>query len=287
MPGRFNQIGVVYRDQDDATLIALQRLRKFLSAQKIAVSESVISSLPDENNLAVENPSVMSSADLIIVLGGDGSMLAAARAFAVQQIPLLCINLGRLGFLADIPLSEMEAVLDQIFAGNLLEEQRLLLQMEILQDDQVIESEIAFNDVVLHKWESLRMIEFETFVDDRSVHRQRADGMIVSTPTGSTAYALSTGGPITDPAMEAILLVPISPHAMGVRPMVVPGSSCIEIRLMHSAIDTRVSYDGQGNLKLSSNQILRITASAHKARLVHPAGYDYFELLRTKLHWGK
>jgi len=287
MPGRFNQIGVVYRDQDDATLTALQRLRKFLSAQKIAVSESVISSLPDENNLAVENPSVMSSADLIIVLGGDGSMLAAARAFAVQQIPLLCINLGRLGFLADIPLSEMEAVLDQIFAGNLLEEQRLLLQMEILQDDQVIESEIAFNDVVLHKWESLRMIEFETFVDDRSVHRQRADGMIVSTPTGSTAYALSTGGPITDPAMEAILLVPISPHAMGVRPMVVPGSSCIEIRLMHSAIDTRVSYDGQGNLKLSSNQILRITASAHKARLVHPAGYDYFELLRTKLHWGK
>lgn len=287
MPGRFNQIGVVYRDQNDATLTALKRLQTFLSTRKISFSESVISSKPSENLLDVEDGSSMSNADLIIVLGGDGSMLAAARAFSALEIPLLCINLGRLGFLADIPLDKMEPILDQIFAGNLLEEQRLLLQLEILQGEQVIASHIAFNDVVLHKWENLRMVEFETFVDDRSVHRQRADGMIVSTPTGSTAYALSSGGPITDPAMEAILLVPISPHAMTVRPMVVPGSSRIEIQLKPPAAGARVSYDGLGNLKLSGNQLLRITASDHKARLIHPADYDYFELLRTKLHWGK
>ena len=287
MPARFNQIGVVYRNGNDTTLDALQRLRKFLTDRKMDVNESVITSQPSANNLQVENPSAMNGADLIIVLGGDGSMLAAARAFSAQQIPLLCINLGRLGFLADIPLEEMEPILDQIFAGELLEEQRLLLQMEILRGDQVVTSEIAFNDVVLHKWQSLRMVEFETFIDDRSVHRQRADGMIICTPTGSTAYSLSTGGPIADPSMDAILLVPISPHAMTIRPMVVPGSSRIDIKLIAPTIDTRVSYDGQGNLRLSADDTLRVTASPHRVRLIHPADYDYFELLRTKLHWGK
>ncbi|RLA06312.1 MAG: NAD(+) kinase [Gammaproteobacteria bacterium] len=287
MSAQFNQVGVVYRNENDATLKALQRLKSFLSARKINFNESAITSQPCANNLRVEDTSAMGGADLIIVLGGDGSMLAAARAFAAQEIPLLGINLGRLGFLTDIPLNEMEPVLDEIFAGNLREERRLLLQMDILRNGDLIAKEVAFNDVVLHKWESLRMVEFETFVDDHLVHRQRADGMIVSTPTGSTAYALSTGGPIADPAMEAILLVPISPHAMTGRPMVVPGSSRIEIKLMVPAIDTRVSYDGQGNLKLSGADVLRITASPHKARLIHPADYDYFELLRTKLHWGK
>jgi NAD+ kinase len=287
MPSRFNQIGVVYRDQNDTTLSALKRLQTFLSSREISYSESVIASRPDDNLLDIDDDSSMKTADLIIVLGGDGSMLAAARAFSSLEIPLLCINLGRLGFLADIPLDEMEPILDQIFAGNLLEEQRLLLNMEILQGDQVIASSIALNDIVLHKWENLRMVEFETFVDDRSVHRQRADGMIVATPTGSTAYALSSGGPITDPAMEAILLVPISPHAMTVRPMVLPGSSRIEIQLKAPALGARIAYDGLGNLKLTADNRLRITASEHKARLIHPADYDYFELLRTKLHWGK
>ncbi len=287
MPSRFNQIGVVYRDQNDTTLSALKRLQTFLSSREISYSESVIASRPDDNLLNIDDDSSMQNADLIIVLGGDGSMLAAARAFSSLEIPLLCINLGRLGFLADIPLDEMEPILDQILAGNLLEEQRLLLKMEILQGDQVIASSIALNDIVLHKWENLRMVEFETFVDDRSVHRQRADGMIVATPTGSTAYALSSGGPITDPAMEAILLVPISPHAMTVRPMVLPGSSRIEIQLKAPALGARIAYDGLGNLKLTAENRLRITASEHKARLIHPADYDYFELLRTKLHWGK
>ncbi|MDF1817413.1 MAG: NAD(+)/NADH kinase [Immundisolibacteraceae bacterium] len=287
MPSRFNQIGVVYRDQNDTTLSALKRLQTFLSSREISYSESVIASRPDDNLLDIDDDSSMKTADLIIVLGGDGSMLAAARAFAALEIPLLCINLGRLGFLADIPLDEMEPILDQILAGNLLEEQRLLLNMEILQGDQVIASSIALNDIVLHKWENLRMVEFETFVNDRSVHRQRADGMIISTPTGSTAYALSSGGPITDPAMEAILLVPISPHAMTVRPMVLPGSSRIEIQLKAPALGARIAYDGLGNLKLTADHRLRITASEHKARLIHPADYDYFELLRTKLHWGK
>jgi NAD+ kinase len=287
MPSRFNQIGVVYRDQNDTTLSALTRLQTFLSSREISFSESVIASRPNDNLLNIDDDSSMKAADLIIVLGGDGSMLAAARAFSSLEIPLLCINLGRLGFLADIPLDDMEPILDQIFAGNLLEEQRLLLHMEILQGEQVIASSIALNDIVLHKWENLRMVEFETFVNDRSVHRQRADGMIVSTPTGSTAYALSSGGPITDPAMEAILLVPISPHAMTVRPMVLPGSSRIEIQLKAPALGARIAYDGLGNLKLTAGHRLRITASEHKARLIHPADYDYFELLRTKLHWGK
>ncbi|MEL0083207.1 MAG: NAD(+) kinase [Gammaproteobacteria bacterium] len=287
MPARFNQIGVVYRNDGHTTLDALERLRNFLSARKIQVSESVINTHQPTNCLRVADRELIGNPDLVIVLGGDGSMLAAARAFAVDDIPLLCINLGRLGFLADIPLDDLESILDPIFAGDLVEEQRLLLQMEILRDDQIIADEIALNDVVLHKWRNLRMVEFETFINDRSVNRQRADGMIISTPTGSTAYSLSTGGPIADPTMEAILLVPISPHAMAVRPMVIPGSSRIEIRLIAPATDTHISYDGQGSIRLADDDLLRITASSHKARLIHPADYDYFELLRTKLHWGK
>ncbi len=287
MSDQFTHVGVVYRDPDTPTHVALQRLREFLSAQQTTISEAVIISHSTENNLQIAITAELEQADLVIVLGGDGSMLAAARAFAQLEIPLLCINLGRLGFLADIPLHDMEPVLTKIFEGNLIEEQRLLLQMEIFCDGEVIATEPAFNDVVLHKLESLRMVEFETFIDDRSVHQQRADGMIVSTPTGSTAYALSTGGPIADPSLESILLVPVSPHAMTIRPMVVPASSRVEIKLIAPTTVARVSYDGQGNIKLSAGDLLRITASDHRVRLIHPANYDYFELLRTKLHWGK
>jgi len=287
MSNQFTQVGVVYRDEDAATLAALQRLREFLAAQKVTVSEAVIGPHPADNNLQIAITAELELADLVIVLGGDGSMLAAARAFSQLEIPLLCINLGRLGFLADIPLHDMEQVLTEIFAGNLIEEQRLLLKMEIWSDGEVIATEPAFNDVVLHKLESLRMVEFETFINDRSVHKQRADGMIVSTPTGSTAYSLSTGGPIADPSLEAILLVPVSPHAMTIRPMVVPANSRVEIRLIAPTTVARVSYDGQGNVKLAAGDLLRITASDHRVRLIHPANYDYFELLRAKLHWGK
>ena len=284
----FNKIGVVYQKQSDTTRLATDRLRAFLSRQPVTVTESVISAHPQQNDLHLTDPEALHGSDLVIVVGGDGTMLCAARALAAADIPLLCINLGRLGFLADIPLEQMEPVLAGIFAGELFEEQRQLLDMEILRDDQVSTAHTAFNDVVLHKWDSLRMIEFETFIDGRSVNRQRADGLVISTPTGSTAYALSSGGPIAYPSMDAVLLVPVSPHAMGVRPMVVPGNSAIEVRLIPGSNEqTRISYDGQGNLQMLDGDLLRVTASNHRIKLIHPADYDYFEILRTKLHWGK
>ena len=248
----------------------------------------MITSRVDLSDLAVEKSVRLKDCDLIIVLGGDGSMLAAVRALAKFEIPLLCINLGRLGFLADIPSSEMAPVLDKIFAGELREEQRLMLNLQIIRDDQVITTQIAFNEVVVVKSEVMRMIEFETTVDGHFVSRQRSDGIIISTPTGSTAYSLSCGGPIIYPSMKALILVPISPHAMGVRPMVIPSDSCVEIRLIAGRVDeARVSHDGQGILTLLPNDLVRITTSPHRVKLIHPADYDYFELLRAKLHWGK
>ena len=292
MPGtissRFKQIGIVYQNKNEETVQSVKRLIQFLSARNISYRESVITSRADFSDLDLKKAAVLKDCDLIIVLGGDGSMLAAVRALAAFEIPLLCINLGRLGFLADISSSEMETVLEKIFAGELREEQRLMLNLEIIRNGKVITTQIAFNEVVVLKSEVMRMIEFETIVDGHSVSQQRGDGTIISTPTGSTAYSLSSGGPIVYPSMEAILLVPISPHAMGIRPLVIPSSSCVEIKLIPGRVDeARVSYDGQGILTLLPDDLVRITTSPHKVKLIQPADYDYFELLRAKLHWGK
>jgi NAD+ kinase len=220
--------------------------------------------------------------DLIIVVGGDGTLLHAARELADAGVPLLGINLGRLGFLVDISPDQLEQHLDAILAGEYHVDDRALLDVST---DGVAGR--AVNDIVVHKWNSVRMIELETWIDGQFVNAQRSDGVIVSTPTGSTAYALSGGGPLVHPALDALLIVPICPHTLSNRPLVVGGDSIIELRIRdfeHEQV--RLTCDGQINLPLAEGRAIVIRRSQHRLKLLHPHGHDHYSILRAKLGWG-
>jgi len=228
------------------------------------------------------------SCDLTIIVGGDGTLLAAARTLVEYDMPILGVNLGRLGFLVDISPDDMEERVNEILDGEYEEEQRILLNAEVQHKNSPPNESDAFNDVVVHKWEVARMIETETWVDGRFLNSMRSDGLIVSTPTGSTAYALSGGGPIIEPNVDAILIVPICPHSMSYRPIVVSGDSKIEIIVkenIHS--HAQVTCDGQINLGLVSGDKILIQKKEKCIRLIHPHQHNHFEILRAKMHWGE
>jgi NAD+ kinase len=225
--------------------------------------------------------------DLAIVVGGDGTLLASGRLLAPYEVPIVGINLGRLGFLVDVSPDEMVTQLEHILRGEYREEPRFVLHAEAIREEEVIGSGDALNDVVLHVRNEIRMIEFTTRIDGHFVNTQRADGIIITTPTGSTAYALSSGGPIMHPALQAIALVPICPHTLSDRPLVISNQSVIEIQLCEDRdIPARLSFDGQNNIELESGDLLRICTRQEKVRLLHPQSYDYYHILRAKLHWG-
>jgi NAD+ kinase len=222
--------------------------------------------------------------DLVLVVGGDGTFLHAARELAEHDPALVGINLGRLGFLVDILPDEIEHRLEQILAGDYDADTRILLDARM--GDQS-EPERALNDVVIHKWNSVRMIEFETYIDGRFVNAQRSDGLIISTPTGSTAYALSGGGPLIHPRLDALLLVSICPHTMSNRPLVIAGDSRIEIRICNLQPEqVRLTCDGQIDLPLTDRDSIRIERSPRRVRLLHPRDHDHYRILRAKLGWG-
>jgi NAD+ kinase len=203
---------------------------------------------------------------------------------ADYDLPLVGINLGRLGFLVDITPHQIEDRLDQIVEGAYNADARTLLDARL---DGGPEAGRALNDVVIHKWNTVRMIEFETYIDGRFVNVQRSDGLIVATPTGSTAYALSGGGPLIHPGMDALLLVPICPHTLSNRPLVVPGGSRIEVRLRNVDPDlVRLTCDGQLDLQISDDTPIVIERSHARIRLLHPRGHDHYSILRAKLGWG-
>ncbi len=230
---------------------------------------------------------IAAEAELVVSVGGDGTLLAAARALVDSQIPLLGINLGRLGFLADVTLEQVETHLQGIFAGRYRMESRFLLEGCIERQDQKPVSHRALNDIVLHGHESISMIEFEVFSNGQLINRQRADGLIVSTPTGSTAYALSGGGPIMHPSLEALALVPICPHTLSHRPIVLPSDQQIEIRLSQAGqAIAQVSFDGQDRQLISERERLVIRRHEREITLLHPADYDYYHILRAKLNWS-
>jgi len=225
--------------------------------------------------------------DLVIVVGGDGTLLNAARSLAGQEVPLLGINLGRLGFLTDISPDDIEETLSRVLCGQFLEERRFLLEASLIRDGKVISTNLAFNDVVVHKWNVARMLESEVFIDGLFVYTMRSDGLIISTPTGSTAYALSGGGPILHPSLDALVLVPICPHTMTNRPLVVGADSKIEVLVCSDQADqAQVTCDGQLNLEVNAGDRIQVRKQA-LIHLIHPSDHDYYHILREKLHWGK
>jgi NAD+ kinase len=228
------------------------------------------------------------AADLVIAVGGDGTMLYASRLVAGRDVPLLGINRGRLGFLADITPGEMLRRLDEVLAGDYDEEHRLMLEAVIDNGDAPPRRALALNDVVLQKRDTGRMLDFENWIDGVYVNTHGGDGLVIATPTGSTAYALSGGGPIIHPNLDAITLVPICPHTLSDRPIVVRSDARIEVRVLQRP-DTRaeVACDGVPLGELGAGQRLSVAAASERVVLIPPRGYDYFRLLRSKLHWGR
>jgi NAD+ kinase len=226
------------------------------------------------------------SLDLIVVLGGDGTLLSAVRATAASDAPLLGVNLGSLGFLTDVPLSSLFSMLDAIAQGRTTVEQRSLMQCDLLRGDTVLGSYMAFNDVVVNKTALARLNNYDLFVDKVFVSSYRADGMIVATPTGSTAYSLSAGGPVVMPTVDAFVITPVAPHSLTHRPLVVPGSAVIEILPRSDEEVAYLSLDGQPGLDLRDGDRVRCSRSQHKVSLFR-TDTDFFHVLRTKLKWGE
>jgi NAD+ kinase len=225
-------------------------------------------------------------ADLAVVLGGDGSLISCARLMAEKGVPLVGINLGRLGFLTDIPADGMKTAVGAILDGDFIREERTMLAGTVWRGGKSILSALAVNDVVVSRGAMGAMIEFSVTVDGEFIFSLRADGLIVATPTGSTAYALSSGSPILHPALQALALVPVAPHTMSNRPVAIRGTSKVEITL-ERGVDARVNFDVQAHCQLEPGDVVSVSAAKRPATLLHPKGYSYFSMLRQKLRWNE
>jgi len=285
MPDLFNTIGLIGKPGQESLKGRLDELSLFLKSRGHHVlMERDASNRQEDHDLTSEQlDNFGKECDLVIVMGGDGTLLHSARSIADYDVPLVGINLGRLGFLTDVSPDDMFATLEQILTGEYREEARNLLSAEINGEVYT-----ALNDVVIHKWNLARMIEFETYIDDHFVDTQRSDGLIISTPTGSTAYALSGGGPILHPDLNATVLVPICPHTLSNRPIVISGDSKIEIVVgtETESCNVHVTCDGQTSIPLRNDKIT-ISKHSQPVRLLHPKNHDHFNTLRAKLGWGE
>lgn len=284
----FKTIGIIAKQGDVRLEETLGTLMAYLRDKglRILLDASADGLTPDTDVYPREE--LVRQCDLAIVVGGDGTLLNAARSLACHGVPLIGINLGRLGFLADISPEEITQRLEEILAGDYIEEPRALLEAEILRNGHTIQRHDALNDVVLHISNDVRMIEFDIRIDGHFVSSQRADGLVICTPTGSTAYALSGGGPILSPSLPAIGLVPVCPHTLTSRPLVVNATACIEVSLsVQNSAPAQVAFDGQSCTPVSAEDVIRIRQKDAPLRLLHPNTYDHFHILRAKLHWGE
>jgi NAD+ kinase len=225
-------------------------------------------------------------ADLAIVLGGDGTMLNIARTFAPYEVALVGVNQGRLGFLTDISIETMIETIGTILDGEYVAEDRMLLEGEVYSEGESVFSVLALNDVVVSKGLRGSMIEFEVLIDDESIYTQRSDGLIIATPTGSTAYALSAGGPILHPSLRVLSLVPVCPHTLSNRPIVISSERTVDI-VVHSADDPRCHFDSHSHFELRAGDRIRVRRYSHDISLLHPAGHSYYAMLRQKLKWNR
>lgn len=285
----FTTIGLIGKYNDPSVAPVVSRLYQFLVGRGHAVVlEQATLGTPNDGARREPLRDIGRHVDLAIVVGGDGTMLHVARQLSGHQVPLIGVNLGRLGFLTDLPSDRMLDLLAPILAGDYDTEQRMLLEAGVERDGVAVHTSNALNDVVINKAGIARLIEFETSIDDEFVSSTRADGIIIATPTGSTAYAVSAGGPILHPTLPAIALVPICPHTLSHRPILVGGDSRIDIVMTHTGDDTAyVTFDGQSNFPLRDGDRVRVRRAPTPATLIHPTGRNHYQVLRTKLRWGE
>lgn len=289
MSKRFGIIAITGKSVDRQVMRTVTRLVDHLtgSGRKVLIESSMYARRkPPPKAEVVPVATLVEQAELVISVGGDGTLLRTSRLLAGRDTPLMGINLGRLGFLVDVSPDNMSD-LDAILAGNYVTDERMLLEANVTNGEEVAASGLSLNDVVIHRWNTARMVEMEVRVEGELVTRLRSDGLIIATPTGSTAYAMATGGPIAHPGVDALLLVPVAPHSLSNRPLVLPGGVTVEVRVLgDDSRRVRISCDSQEDLPLRPGAVLTVKRSPRRVKVLHPPGYRYFEILRAKLRWG-
>jgi len=288
MPTEFKTIGILGKSSAPEIAETLITLYYFLKPNyQISIDPASAQLIPDYSGSIHPLKCLAEHCDVLIAVGGDGTFLAAARAASDCNIPLIGINLGRLGFLVDISPAELETKLNAILQGHYRKEIRFLLRTKIIRDAQVIHEETAVNEVVVHRWVTPSMIELKTSIDGVFLNSQRSDGLIISTPTGSTAYSLSAGGPIIHPALDALLLVPLNPHTLSNRPIVINASSEIEISFIKTnEVNAQVTCDHLAIPGVLISDTILIKKDPNPIIILHPENHDFFHTLRDKLHWS-
>lgn len=293
----FQTVGVIGKRRDPrvtatlTTLLGLLRERR----REVLVDTETARLLPAGQCTAAGRDALASRCELVVVIGGDGTLLDAGRSLSAAGVPILGVNQGRLGFLVDVRPEDMAGTLDALFRGEYIRDQRLVLEARVRRPDGGLSlTWMAVNDVVIRNQAAIRMVEFATWLASDGgdggwefISQHRADGFIVSTATGSTAYALSGGGPVVHPALAALALVPICPHTLSDRPIVVPASRTVRIVLGAQEAGATMTCDGQIGTALNPSDAVEIRRAAQDLLLVHPRSYSYFELLRDKLDWGR
>lgn len=290
MPPGFTRIGLIGKVEDARVADSMAALARQLLERGCGVSMESASGadqLPDQVRRCPPG-ALADGVDLIVAVGGDGTMLYAAQLAIGRDIPLLGVNRGRLGFLTDVSPDHMLESLDAVLNGRCTADRRRLLAARLAQSGSTSAGCRALNDVVVRRDEGGRMIELETWIDGRFVNTHGGDGLVIASSTGSTAYALSCGGPIVHPSLDTLVIAPISPHTLSDRPLVVGRDSRVEVRLVsRSAAHAQVTGDGLPLGALGDQATLEVTLSAESVTLLHPPGYDFYRLLRSKLHWGR
>jgi NAD+ kinase len=288
MPSSFQTIALIGKYKSPEIAGPLLELAQFLRSRgvRVVVDSSTAAHIAIHNIEVMPLDQIGKVAALAIVIGGDGTMLNIARALAPHDVALVGVNQGRLGFLTDISMESMSQTIAEILDGHFVEEPRMLLDTEVFRGEQSLSRVLAFNDASVSKGAEGGLIELEVRIDGQFVYYLRADGLIVATPTGSTAYALSASGPIVHPALSVIALVPVCPHALSNRPIVISSESVIEI-LMHHCPDSRVHFDSHSHLVLEAGDRIVLRRYERPIRLLHPRGHSYYHMLRQKLHWSE
>ncbi|CAM3958582.1 NAD(+) kinase [Pseudoalteromonas byunsanensis] len=290
MTTHFKTIGLIGKPSHEGAALTLQRLYTFLQAlgYTVLVEARVGAQISNiDNNSLTELVELGNQCDLAIVVGGDGNMLGAARVLARFDVAVIGVNRGNLGFLTDLNPDGFEASLEEVLRGEFISESRFLLEVEVYRHAELKSANLAVNEAVLHADKVAHMIEFEAFINGEFVFSQRSDGLIVSTPTGSTAYSLSGGGPILTPQLNAMALVPMFPHTLSSRPLVVDANNEIRLKLSLENTDSlQVSCDSHVVLALLPGDEVVIKKADKALRLIHPKSYSYYNVLRQKLNWG-
>lgn len=283
----FSTAGIIVKLGDEGAAQTLHDVIAALEAQSIdALIEESAQPLSEEMK-AVTMSEIGERCDLAIVIGGDGTLLHAARALVDYHVPIVGINRGRLGFLVDVPPNDGMEQLTQILNGEHHAEQRIILETRILRDGECINTSYSFNDTVVRVKDVLQIMDFDIIIDDVLVTHQRADGLIMATPSGSTAYSLSNGGPIVGPTIDAVILQPICPHTLTSRPLMVDASSVVRVHIWDdNVMEAQVVCDGQVYMAATLGDMVETRVKSQRVTLLHPTTYDYHRILREKLNWG-